>query len=130
MFDTDDDESSSSENDDDDVMIVVEEKKVSRKKNTKNKSITTKKNDNNTNKDVQVLPQRVLAVDNRVMPTPTADSMARVSFLNCIPQLVEGGVQKEVLDSNSTIMASLVNGTTSSQLETSKGFRRSKGVGT
>jgi len=128
LFDTDDE--SSSKNDDADVMIV-EEKKVSRKKNTK-KGSTTKKinNSSNTNKDVQVLPQRVLAIDNRVMPTPTADSMARVSFLNCIPQLVEGGVQKGVLESNSTIMASLVNGTTSSTLETSKGLRRSKGVGT
>ena len=126
LFDTDEDESNESSSGVDDVMIV-EEKKAP-KKNTK-KSITTK-NNSNTNKDVQVLPQRVLAVDNRVMPTPTADSMARVSFLNCIPQLVEGGVLKGVLDSNSTIMASLVNGTTSSQLETNKGLRRSKGVGT
>jgi len=134
LLDTDDDESNeNSENDDEEVMIV-EEKKASRKKEEKKKgsTTTTQKNDNtpNTNTNIQVLPQRVLAVDNRVMPTPTADSMARVSFLNCIPQLVEDGVQRGVLDSNSTIMASLVNGTTSSQLETSKGLRRSKGVGT
>jgi len=127
LFDTD--EESSSENYDD-VMIVEEKKKGSTtKKNTKNKSITTQ-NNSNTNNNTQVLPQQVLAVDNRVMPTPTADSMARVSFLNCIPQLVEGGVQKGVLNSNSTIMASLVHGSTSSQLETSKGLRKSKGVGT
>jgi len=131
LFDTDDESSSKNSENDDEVMIV-EEKKASNRKNTKKKGDTTQKNDNtpNTNTNIQVLPQRVLAVDNRVMPTPTADSMARVSFLNCIPQLVEDGVQKGVLDSNSTIMASLVNGTTSSQLETSKGLRRSKGVGT
>ena len=63
-----------------------------------------------------VVPQRVLAIDNRILPSPTHDVMARSSFLKYIPQLIYGGLERGVLSSvgttgdsetsNSTIIAS------------------------
>jgi len=67
-------------------------------------------------KEVVVPPQRVLAIDNRILPSPTHDVMARSSFLKYIPQLIYGGLERGVLSSvgttgdsdtsNSTIIAS------------------------
>ena len=69
---------------------------------------------------IQVLPLRILAIDNRALPTPAGDSMARSSFLGYIPHLVRGGLERGVLSSfstssdagvgGSTIVASLVYG--------------------
>ena len=158
LMDTDDDESSSaSSSEDDDVMIV--EKKESGKDNNKNKrGTTTKKHEaddksgrtysksqhakkkqqggnNDAHDNIPILPLRILAIDNRVLPTPMGDSMARVSLLDNIPQLVEGGVRKGVLgvgssrrSSNSTLVASLALGTKCTERSKGKVTRNKKGV--
>jgi hypothetical protein len=47
----------------------------------------------------QVLPLRILAVDNRVLSTPIDDSSARFSFLDNIMHLVYGGLERGLLSS-------------------------------
>jgi hypothetical protein len=61
---------------------------------------------------IQVLPLRILAIDNRVLPTPAGDSMARSSFLGYIPLLVRGGLERGVLSSFSTASEAGVGGST------------------
>lgn len=89
---------------------------------------------------IQILPQRILAIDNRVIPTVVGDSIARSSFLRYIPQLVLGGFEKGILQAcvsndaaadasiHSTILASFVHGTMSSeQSEEHVGKKRAAG---
>lgn len=76
-----------------------------------------------------VLPLRAIAIDNRIVPTFTADSSSQKSFFEQMPTFLEGMLQKGVLqpqqlsrrnnDSHvegTSIIASLVHGTSSSQI--------------
>ncbi len=88
-----------------------------KRKATTNSGTTTQKKESNYDQQeyakVRILPQRILAIDNRVIPTATGDSMARSSFLRYIPQLILGGLEKGILQpdagSHSTIVASFAN---------------------
>ncbi|KAL3802469.1 hypothetical protein ACHAW5_009728 [Stephanodiscus triporus] len=72
---------------------------------------------------IQVLPPRVLAIDNRVLPTPLGDSMARSSFLRYIPDLVRDGLERGVLSSVSTASGALNANVGSSTIVASLGTR-------
>ena len=76
-----------------------------------------------------VLPLRAIAIDNRIVPTFTADSSSQKSFFEQLPCFLEGMMQKGVLQpqqlarrnndvhvEGTSIIASLVHGTSSSPI--------------
>eukprot|EP00574_Skeletonema_japonicum_P004389 CAMPEP_0201716346 /NCGR_PEP_ID=MMETSP0593-20130828/2349_1 /ASSEMBLY_ACC=CAM_ASM_000672 /TAXON_ID=267983 /ORGANISM="Skeletonema japonicum, Strain CCMP2506" /LENGTH=825 /DNA_ID=CAMNT_0048206137 /DNA_START=56 /DNA_END=2533 /DNA_ORIENTATION=+ len=89
---------------------------------------TTSINEGHSNQ-IQVLPLRAIAIDNRVLPTFTADSTSQKSFFEQLPDFLEGMMQKGALqpqlprrNSNAnvegtSIIASLVHGTSSSRID-------------
>lgn len=78
---------------------------------------------------IQVLPLRAIAIDNRVLPSFTADSASQKSFFEQLPDFLEGMMQKGALqpqlprrnsDANvegTSVIASLVHGTSSSRID-------------
>lgn len=92
--------------------------------------------------EVQVVPSRAIAIDNRILPTFIADSTSRQSFFGHLPQFLEGMMEKSVLRSQQqlscsnnrydgegvSIIASLVHDTASSPT-TSGGHGNGKEVG-
>lgn len=77
---------------------------------------------------IQVLPLRAIAIDNRTLPRFTADSTSRKSFFEKLPDFLHGMMDKGVLQPNlprsnhhaniegASIIASFVHGTKSSQM--------------
>jgi len=97
-----------------------------------NEAVDTTPDTSSINKDhsskIQVLPLRAIAIDNRTLPTFAADSTSRKSFFEQLPDFLEGMMQKGVLQpqlprrnndahvKGTSIIASLVHGTTSSRI--------------
>ena len=86
---------------------------------------------------VQVLPLRAIAIDNRTLPTFNADFTSRKSFFGLLPEFLEGMIEKGALqpqqhdsnfDEGASIIASLVHGSESSQMEHEENVN-GKGIG-
>ena len=85
--------------------------------NSSSKANANRHDDSNTRSNytfhkqqIQVLPLRAIAIDNRALPTFVGDAMARSSFLSHIPEFVEGALEKGVLSASSS--SSSISGTT------------------
>ena len=104
---------------------------------------TTPINKGGHSTQIQVLPLRAIAIDNRTLPTFTADSTSRKSFFEQLPDFLGRMMEKGVLQprqlprrtndagsvvEGTTIIASLANGTTSSQMAQEEKIN-GKGVG-